>query len=209
MRIKLAVAFAVLLLASVARADSTPIAVDATATGCQQCPQQFASVDLELQFTVELVAGNFFDSGFDYIFSGAVYEVVALTGTLNENAVALAAAPLGDGSWLYEDGNGAFQLGTVYFSDGDNSGWLENDGYSLLEGGGVGSGNTGIEWSAFDPPSQSIPTPEPRTYLLLGIGLCAIVGLFSAAKRVGDSDREFPDDCGGLRGGAHRNCPRR
>jgi hypothetical protein len=104
----------------------------------------------------------------------------------------------------------------VYFMANGSFSWLENDNaWNLLEimdanGDGYGASGGGvINWSAVDPPNQSIPTPEPRTYLLLGIGLCAIVGLFSAAKRVGDSDREFPDDCGGLRGGAHRNCPRR
>jgi len=171
MKMILAVAFAVLFCATLARADSSQITVDVTATGCPQCPEQYAPVNLQAQFTVEQMTGTFFDSGFAYTFTGTVDEVVAISGTLNGNAMTLAAAPYGDGSWLYQDGNGAFQLGTVYFNDGPYSGWLENDGYSLLEGGGVGSGNTGIEWSALDPPANA---PEPSSLLLSGIGL----GLF-------------------------------
>jgi hypothetical protein len=186
MKMKLAVAFAVLLVATLARADSTQITVDVTATGCPQCPQQFAPVNLQAQFTVEQVAGTFFDSGFAYTFTGTVDEVIAISGTLNGNQMTLAAAPYGDGSWLYEDGNGAFQLGTVYFNDGAYSGWLENDGYSLLEGGGVGSGNTGIEWAAFDPP---VGAPEPTTGAMLIAGL---LGLLATSRHRRETEQR-PD----------------
>ena len=90
MKVKLAVAFAVLLSATLARADSTPTTVDVTATA--------PGIDLSAVFTVEQVTGTFFDSGQAFLFAGTEYEVMAITGTLNGGAMTLAAAPQGIGS---------------------------------------------------------------------------------------------------------------
>lgn len=82
MRMKLALAtLAIAACTMLARADT--VTVDVSATSCPQCPQQFAAVNLNAVLTVELVTGTFFDSGFAYAFTGQVYEVVSLTGTLN------------------------------------------------------------------------------------------------------------------------------
>jgi hypothetical protein len=181
MKVKLAVVLAVLLFATLARADGTPIIVDVTATSCASC---FGSpnpppINLRAQFTVESVTGQFFNSGSDYLFTGTEYEVLSITGTLNGGAMTLAAAPQGIGSWLYGSG-GYFGLGSVYFTANGSFSWLENDNeFNLLEildanGDGFGTNNA-INWTAADPP----PVGEPETFsqLIVGIGLAALIGL--------------------------------
>lgn len=181
MKVKLAVAFAVLLFATLARADGTPIIVDVTATSCGSC---FGSpnpppINLQAQFTVESVTGDFFISGSDYLFTGTEYEVLSITGTLNGGAITLAAAPQGIGSWLYGS-DGSFFLGSVYFTANGSFSWLENDNaFNLLEimdanGDGFGTNNA-INWTAVDPPS--VGEPESLSLLIVGIGLAALIGL--------------------------------
>jgi hypothetical protein len=180
MKLKLAVAFAVFLFATLARADSSLIR-DVTATSCGPCSGSpvTSPISLQAQFTVEAVTGEFFNAGQAYLFTGTEYEVMGITGTLNGSPMALAAAPQGIGSWLYEQG-GDFGLGTVYFTADGSFSWLENDGeFNLLEildanGDGYGTSNP-INWTATDPPPAG--TPEPSSLLLSGIGLAALIGL--------------------------------
>lgn len=181
MKLKFAVALAVGLFATLARADSTPFVVDVTATSCTSC---FGSpviplINLQAQFTVEQVSGTFFNSGEAFLFSGTEFEVVGITGTLNGSPMTLAAAPQGIGSWLFEQGND-FGLGTVYFTANGSFSWLENDGdFNLLEildanGDGFGTNNP-INWSATDP--APVGAPEPSSLPLSGIGLAALIAL--------------------------------
>jgi hypothetical protein len=184
MKMKLVVAFAVVLFATLAHADSTQITVDATATGCA-CPEfaPVAPINLQAQFTIEAVTGTFFDSGQGYLFAGTEYEVLGMTGTLNGSAMTLAAAPQGIGSWLYEV-NGDFLLGSVYFTAGGSFDWLENDAsYDLLiisdvNGSGYGSDNA-IYWNAADP----VNSPEPATYAMLIAGIFGLLALFGLARK--------------------------
>jgi hypothetical protein len=182
MKMKLAVVFAVLFFATLARADSTQITVDVTATGCA-CPEfaPTAPINLQAQFTVEAVTGTFFDSGLGFLFTGTEYEVLGMTGTLNGSPMTLAAAPQGIGSWLYE-ANEDFLLGSVYFTANGSFDWLENDAsYDLLIISGVngswyGSDNA-IYWNAVDP----VNSPEPATY---GMLMAGIVGLLAIRRRL-------------------------
>jgi hypothetical protein len=117
-----------ILLATPACADSI-IAVSATT--CTSCFPSPVSVDLQAQFTIQLVTGQFFNSGAGYLFNGTEAEVVAISGTLNGHPMTLIPPPYGDGSWLIPNSNG---LGTVYFMANGSVCWLENDfAYNLLE----------------------------------------------------------------------------
>jgi len=181
MKLKLVVALALGLFATVARADSTPFVIDVTATSCTTC---FGSpviplINLQAQFTVEQVTGTFFNSGEAYLFTGTEYEVLGITGTLNGSPMTLTAAPQGIGSWLYEQGSN-FELGTVYFTANGSFSWLENDAaFNLLEildanGDGYGSNNP-IYWNTVDP--APVGASEPSTLLLAGMGLAALIAL--------------------------------
>src|SRR5271169_3612319 len=105
MKVKLAVAFAVLLSATLARADSTPITLDVTATACVGClSNNPPPISLIAQFTVEQVTGQFFQPGEGLpLFTGTEYEVVGISGTLNGSPMTLAPTPEGVGSWLSEN----------------------------------------------------------------------------------------------------------
>jgi hypothetical protein len=176
MKMKLAVAFVVLLFATLAHADSTQIVVDATATSCQAAcgfPDEPA-LDLQAQFVVEQVTGTFFNSG-QGLFTGPTYEVISLTGTLNGDAITLAAPPFGMGSWLDFEPDGQIELGTVYFTVDGSYDWLENDNTNdLLEisNSNDGEPNNVIAWNAVDPAPAGVP--EPSALLLLPIGILGL-----------------------------------
>jgi len=180
MKAKLAVAFAVLLSATLARADSTPITVDVTATSCAAACGFPGSppINLKAVFTVEQVTGTFFDSGQGFLFTGTEYEVVNIAGTLNGGAMTLAAAPQGIGSWMSEESGTQFILGSVYFTANGSFSWLENDvENNLLEimdanGDGFGTSNP-INWTATDPSPMN--TPEPSTSLLMVAGIAFVL----------------------------------
>jgi PEP-CTERM motif-containing protein len=164
----------VLLLCSMAHADGVSTVLDVSATTCTYCfgsPNPL-SIDLQAQFTVKLVTGQFFNSGGAYLFTGTVDEVVAITGTLNGHPMTLISPPHGgDGSWLYP---GSYALGTVYFMADGSVSWLENDvAYNRLEisqpSNGYGSDNL-INWSA-------VQVPEPESFVLLAVGLIGLVFL--------------------------------
>jgi hypothetical protein len=175
MKVKLGVAFVVLLFATLARADSTPITVDVTATA--------PGIDLSAVFTVEQVTGAFWDSGQQFLFTGTEYEVIGISGTLNGGAMTLDVPPQGIGSWMNGD-NGQFNLGSVYFTANGSFSLLEWDqANNLLEiadanGDGYGSNNI-IQWSAVDPPPAGVP--EPSSLLLSGLGV-ALLCLFGKLK---------------------------
>jgi hypothetical protein len=181
MKLKLAVAFAVLLLALQAHADSTPITIDVTAISCQAaCGFPFEpALDLQAQFVVEQVTGTFFNSA-QGLFTGTEYEVMSMTGTLNGNPITQAAPPFGIGSWLNDGGPDQFGLGTVYFTADGSFDWLENDfANDLLEISNANGGtNNPIGWTAADPAPAGMP--EPSTWLLLVAGIGFV--LVRAAK---------------------------
>src|ERR1700678_2965667 len=83
MKVRLAVAFAVLLFATLARADSTPVTVDITAINCLCGFPATTPINLQAQLTVEQVTGTFFQPNGAYFFTGTVDEIVALTGEVN------------------------------------------------------------------------------------------------------------------------------
>jgi hypothetical protein len=153
-------------------ADGTPIALDVTATACETCipGATYPPVVLDAIFTVEQVTATYFDSGFAFYFTGTEDEVVSISGTLDGAPISLASPTFGDGSWLNSD----FSLGTVYFTFGGQTSWLENDGYNRIEiadvnGDGYGS-NIPILWNA-------VPAPEPASFALLVLGLVGIAVL--------------------------------
>jgi hypothetical protein len=167
---------ATFLFAIPTHADGTTI-VDITATRCDSCLSLEAPtpVDLEAQLTVEAVTGQFFNSGSDFLFTGTVDEVIAITGTFNGNPITFFQAPQGEGSWLYPN---SYALGSVYFMAGGSESWLENDNaFNLIEtldsnGDGFGT-NTPIVFLASDPPPAG--TPEPSPAALLATGLLALL----------------------------------
>jgi hypothetical protein len=182
MKLKLAVAFAVLLFATLARADSTPVTVDITATNCLCGNPSTTPINLSAQLTVEQVTGTFFNPGEAYAFTGTVDEIVALTGTVNGFAMSLVQAPYGDGSWISAPGYSSytgqpdpgapgFLLGYIYFSADGIPSWMFNDVTNYLEGF---DGSNTITYTATDPPANA---PEPSALLLSGIGLAALIGL--------------------------------
>jgi len=155
-----------LLLAPPTYADSVIVV---SATTCTTCFPSTLNIDLHAQFTVQLVTGQFFNSGAAHFFTGTVAEVVAITGTLNGNPMTLIPPQYGDGSWLIP---GSYGLGTVYFMAGGSVSWLQNDNaFNLVEimdpnGSGFGT-NTPINWSA-------VPVPEPPSSVLLAVGLIGL-----------------------------------
>jgi len=141
-----------------------------SATTCTTCFPSTVNIDLHAQFTVQLVTGQFFNSGAGHFFTGTVAEVVGITGTLNGQPMTLIPPRYGDGSWLFPDSYG---LGTVYFMAGGSPlSWLQNDNaFNLVEitdpnGSGFGT-NTPINWSA-------VPLPEPPSFVLLAVGLVGV-----------------------------------
>jgi hypothetical protein len=76
MKLKLAIAFAVMFFAIQAHADSQPVTVDLTATNCLCGLDHTTQIDLSAQLTVEQVTGTFFQPNGVYLFTGTVYEIV-------------------------------------------------------------------------------------------------------------------------------------
>jgi PEP-CTERM motif len=176
MKMKLAVAFAVLFFASQAHADSTPITLDVTAISCQAaCDEPFEpTLDLEAQLVVEEVTGTF-TNPVNIVYNQPVYEVMSMTGTLNGYPVTL----LGTEDYLDDNATDLFQLGYVTFTaDGYAVGLFDDDTNDLLETSNpVWAGNNLdiIAWTAVDP--APVGAPEPSSLLLSGIGLAALIGL--------------------------------
>jgi hypothetical protein len=175
MKVKLAVAFAVLLSATLARADSTPINLDVTATNCLCGGFSTAPANIEAVLTVEQVTGQFL-SPEGFLFTGTEYEVTSITGTLNGLPMTLAAAPEGLGSWLMAAPFGEYDLGSVYFTSNGLSGWLDNDNsWNLLQfSGSIPFGDIAINWTAVDPAPAAMPEPSTWLLLLAGIGFVLI-----------------------------------
>ena len=134
---KLAVALAVLFLATAAQADST-VVVDVTASQCNGCHPDvnLLPTALNAQFTLEQVTGTFFNSGGSFSFYGTEWEVIGINGTLNGYPMALSTGPQGQASWLLDSAYPLedYALGTVYFTVDGSFAWLENDNeFNLLE----------------------------------------------------------------------------
>jgi hypothetical protein len=167
MKVKLAVALAVLFLATAAHADST-IVLGVTASTCTGCDPgvNLPSINLDVQFTLEQATGTFYNSDQQFFFTGTEYEVLSMSGTLNGSPVALAQAPLEIGSWLDDPD---FGLGSVFFT-ADGSLWsLENDHpLFLLEGL-----NVPITWNTV----ELVGTPEPAAYTMLIAGFIGLIAL--------------------------------
>jgi hypothetical protein len=177
MKAKLVLAFAVLLSTTVARADSTPITLDVTATACVGClSNNPPPISLIAQFTVEQVTGQFFQPGEGLpLFTGTEYEVVGISGTLNGSRMTLAPTPEGVGSWLSENSNGDFELGTVFFTANGSLDWLESDpSNDLLEISSGYAPSNAITWNAVDPAPAAMPEPSTWLLLLAGIGFVLI-----------------------------------
>jgi hypothetical protein len=183
MKVKLAVVFAVLLFATIARADSQQVIVDVNASACTHCYPNvnLPPVNLIAQFIVEPVTGTFVDVGGTFTFTGTEYEVVSAAGTLNGSPITLATGSGGAVSWLWDSTYPLedFALGTVYFTSDGLFSWLENDNeFNLLEtlgANGYGSGPSGpLYWSAVEAPAI---TPEPSALLLSAMGVAALIGL--------------------------------
>src|ERR1700689_3419602 len=104
MKLKLAVALAVLLFAVQSHADSQQVTVDVTATNCLCGLDHTTLINLSAQLTVEQVTGTFFEPNGAYLFTGTVDEIVALTGSVNGYAMTFLQAPLGDGGWVSAPG---------------------------------------------------------------------------------------------------------
>jgi hypothetical protein len=58
--------------------------IDISTTWCNSCGFG-VSVDLQAQLTVEAATGTFLNSGQAHLFTGSVYEVTGIIGTLNGN----------------------------------------------------------------------------------------------------------------------------
>src|ERR1700685_1644036 len=123
MKVKLAVAFAVLLSATLVRADSTPLTIDISGTTGRCGIGGTTPISYSAQLTAEKRAGTWRCAGQAYFFTSTVDEVTALTGEVNGFPMTLSQAPFGDGSWVNP---GDFSLGTIYFTAGRSPSWLMN-----------------------------------------------------------------------------------
>jgi hypothetical protein len=183
MKMKLAVAFAVLFFATLAHADSQQITVDISGTNCG-CGilGPTTPISYSAQLTVEPVFGTWFFAGQAFFFTGSVDEVIALTGEVNGFPMTLSQAPLGDGSWIQTAdggpgvaGDAPYSLGTIYFTVDGIPSLLMQDGVSFIEGFG---GSDAVSYVAV---AASNNVPEPSSLLLSVIGL-ALFCLFAKLK---------------------------
>lgn len=151
--------------------------VDVTASQCNGCSpdETLPILSLSAQFTLELVEGQYFNSGDDELFNGPEWEVTGITGTLNGYAMTLAQAPQGLGSWL----NGSvYALGTVYFTADGSLSWLENDNeFNFIETPSTNFEDV-ITWNV-----NVVNTPEPSTYAMMIAGIVGLFALFGLARK--------------------------
>jgi hypothetical protein len=181
MRSKLAVAFAVLLVASLARADN----IQVVGIGSFTIPDGSTVTSIEITPPINIFGP---EATIGYSFADG-------TGTVEGNygdgydGVIYFSTPVSDVTldWF---GNDAFQLTD---NAGDEIGCGDCSGVSTL----LGSGVTQINWlvggdlggiesmsytlDATDPPN----VPEPSSLLLTGLGLAASVGLARRRRRKG------------------------
>src|ERR1700691_2306823 len=147
MKMKLAVAFAVLFFATIARADSTEVTVDITVTSCVCDGDNPSTVPINMtaQLIVEPEMGTWFFPGEYYTWTGIEDEVISITGNINGYAITFLQPPIGDGSWISPSGNtGDWGLGYIYFSANGSPSWMFNDVENYLEGFG-GNSTIGYE----------------------------------------------------------------
>ena len=163
MKVKLAVAFAVLLSATFVRADSTPITIDISGTTCSCGIGDTTPISYSAQLTVEQMTGTWFFAGQAYFFTGTVDEVIALTGEVNGFPMTLSQAPFGDGSWVNP---GDYRLGTIYFTGDGIPSWLMNDVTNYIEGFDI---DNPVTYLAVDP-ATGVPEPSTWLFLVAGIG---------------------------------------
>jgi hypothetical protein len=185
MKLKFAVALAVLFCSSTSWADSGQTVIDVTASICYACypgdstagSNALSSLAMNAQFTLQEMTGQFVYPPYgDVLIDGTLDEVMSITGTLNGYSIGLAESPYGGQSWLYPDGS----LGAFFFvlSDGQ-TGDAFFDGYNELElfdanGDGYGTSTRIYFGGAGASPVNS---PEPSSLLLTGMGLAALIGL--------------------------------
>jgi hypothetical protein len=176
MKVKLAVAFAVLLFASLAQADQ----ID-TSTGVITIPDgsTVTSVDF-IPFPHGEEWGNTYLV--DYSFLGGTGETEG-NSLLGYDGTIDFTSPVSDLSFSW--------LGVTLFTASDNVGDSFLCDVSCLAGTEAfpGTGITEITWQAGDEqggisamtftadPADPPPVPEPSTLLLSGLGLAALIGL--------------------------------
>jgi len=170
MKLKLAVAFAVLSFASVARADdvSTPVGSVYIPNGSTVTSIEPVSVDYYPNYLVSFT----FADGYGEVTTQGVY---GMTGSLDFITPVAGLSLDWDGQYFWAADN----IGDTFgFPDNSSSsgtiGWA-GPGITLVNFGS-GSADAGVDSMtyALDGPAS---VPEPSSLLLSGMGLTALIGL--------------------------------
>jgi hypothetical protein len=180
------VCIAAALLVSVPSADASPILVDFSASTCFGCwsSPTLPSVNVSGQLTLESIVGTYWDPVYQSYETGERLKVLGITGSLTIDGSAPYSlsfvganpaangwsAPLGDGSWLFND---SFPRYLVFSTAGFgfDTRIINDNAYNLFQWSspttGFGS-QVPVRWTA-------TPVPEESSLALLGLGVAALI----------------------------------
>jgi len=175
--------FALLIVPS-ARADGFDITGQTDTALCNMIKPNCAAVSLTMEAETQpgLITGQ---TGAPAI--GKVFLITGFTGTLNGEPIhptMFQTDPmtgiLYDG-WLYPNLGFIPLFTNIYFTDNGQTGQIGFDdfiGSVFLILGGNGENSPYITWNAVP-----IATPEPSSFVLLNVGIMALLGALGTAKR--------------------------
>ena len=180
------VCMAAALLVSVPSADASPILVDFSASTCFGCwsSPTLPSVNISGQLTLESMVGTYWDPFYQSYETGERLQVLGITGSLTIDGSAPYSlsfvganpagngwsAPLGDGSWLFND---SFPRYLVFSTAGFgfDTRIINDNAFNLFQWDSPTGGNqVPVSWSA-------ARVPEASSLALLAFGVAALAVL--------------------------------